>query len=64
MPAGAAAEGNGAEMEELATKRYFTKHQACAVATELGIDFRVLGCDLPHPVTVRGYEEWSPKMGS
>src|SRR5450759_2391906 len=32
--------------DELATKRYFTKHQARAVATELGIDFEALGCDL------------------
>src|ERR1035437_7325687 len=31
---------------ELATKRYFTKDQARAVATELGIDFGALGCDL------------------
>jgi Protein of unknown function (DUF5661) len=32
--------------DELATKRYFTKDQALAVATELGIDFEKLGCDL------------------
>src|SRR5450759_4600821 len=32
--------------DELATKRYFTKDQALAVATELGIDFGKLGCDL------------------
>src|SRR5450759_1789226 len=31
---------------ELLTKQYFTKDQARAIATELGIDFRVLGCDL------------------
>ena len=31
---------------ELTTKRYFTKDQARAVATELGIDFGALGCDL------------------
>jgi hypothetical protein len=31
---------------ELATKRYFTKHQALAVANELKIDFRALGFDL------------------
>ncbi len=31
---------------KLATKRYFTKDQARAVATELGIDFRALGCNL------------------
>ena len=31
---------------ELATKRYFTKDQARAIATELGIDFKALGCDL------------------
>ena len=27
-------------------KRYFTKDQARAIATELGIDFKALGCDL------------------
>ena len=31
---------------ELATKRSFTSDEAQAVATELGIDFRALGCDL------------------
>ena len=31
---------------ELLTKQYFTKDQARAIATELGIDFRALGCDL------------------
>jgi len=31
---------------ELRTKQYFTKDRARAIATELGIDFRVLGCDL------------------
>src|SRR5450759_3718845 len=31
---------------ELSTKRYFTKDQARAIATELGIDFGALGCDL------------------
>jgi hypothetical protein len=31
---------------ELLTKQYFTKDQARAIATELEIDFRVLGCDL------------------
>jgi hypothetical protein len=30
----------------LATKRYFTKDQALAIANELEIDFRALGCDL------------------
>ena len=29
-----------------AAKRYFTRDQARAIATELGIDFRALGCDL------------------
>jgi hypothetical protein len=29
-----------------AAKRYFTKDQARAIATELGIDFGALGCDL------------------
>jgi hypothetical protein len=29
-----------------AAKRYFTKDQAQAIATELGIDFGALGCDL------------------
>ena len=32
--------------EDLATKRSFTKDEALAVATELGIDFEALGCDL------------------
>src|SRR5665811_538359 len=32
--------------DELATKRYFTKDQARAIATKLGIDFKALGCDL------------------
>ena len=31
---------------DLASKRYFTKDQARAIATELGIDFKALGCDL------------------
>ena len=31
---------------ELSTKRYFTRDQARAIATELGIDFGALGCDL------------------
>ena len=31
---------------ELATKRTFTTEEARAVATELGIDFGALGCDL------------------
>jgi hypothetical protein len=31
---------------ELLTKQYFTKDQARAIATELEIDFRALGCDL------------------
>jgi hypothetical protein len=31
---------------ELATKRSFTSDEALAVATELGIDFGALGCDL------------------
>jgi hypothetical protein len=31
---------------ELSVKRYFTKDQARAIATELGIDFGALGCDL------------------
>jgi hypothetical protein len=31
---------------ELATKRSFTTDEARAVATELGIDFLALGCDL------------------
>ena len=31
---------------DLAAKRYFTKDQARAIATELGIDFKALGCDL------------------
>ena len=31
---------------ELATKRSFTSDEAQAVATELGIDFGALGCDL------------------
>jgi len=31
---------------ELAKKRYFTSDQARAIATELGIDFGALGCDL------------------
>jgi hypothetical protein len=31
---------------ELATKRSFTTDEARAVATELGIDFGALGCDL------------------
>jgi hypothetical protein len=34
------------ETADLAAKRYFTKDQARKIATELGIDFRVLGCDL------------------
>jgi hypothetical protein len=32
--------------DELATKRSFTSDEALAVATELGIDFGALGCDL------------------
>lgn len=31
---------------ELSRKRYFTRDQARAIATELGIDFSALGCDL------------------
>ncbi len=31
---------------ELSTKRSFTAEEARAVATELGIDFGALGCDL------------------
>ena len=31
---------------QLSTKRYFTRDQAHAIATELGIDFDALGCDL------------------
>jgi hypothetical protein len=31
---------------ELSKKQYFTRDQARAVATELGIDFRALHCDL------------------
>jgi hypothetical protein len=31
---------------ELRTKQYFTKDQARAIATELKIDSRALGCDL------------------
>jgi len=31
---------------DLAAKRYFTKDQARAIATKLGIDFKALGCDL------------------
>jgi Protein of unknown function (DUF5661) len=31
---------------ELSKKRYFTRDQARAIATDLGIDFRALGCDL------------------
>lgn len=31
---------------ELSAKRYFTRDQARAIATELGIDFGALGCDL------------------
>ncbi|HEX7431284.1 MAG TPA: DUF5661 family protein [Candidatus Limnocylindrales bacterium] len=31
---------------ELSTKRYFTTDQARAIATELKIDFKALGCDL------------------
>ena len=31
---------------KLSTKRYFTRDQARAIATELGIDFGALGCDL------------------
>jgi Protein of unknown function (DUF5661) len=31
---------------ELATKRPFTSDEALAVASELGIDFEALGCDL------------------
>ena len=31
---------------ELSTKRYFTRKQARAIATELEIDFGALGCDL------------------
>ena len=29
-----------------AAKQYFTKDQARKIATELGIDFKALGCDL------------------
>jgi hypothetical protein len=32
--------------DELATKRSFTSAEALAIATELGIDFGALGCDL------------------
>ncbi len=32
--------------DELATKRSFTSAEARAIATELGIDFGALGCDL------------------
>ena len=31
---------------ELSTKRHFTRDEARAIATELGIDFGALGCDL------------------
>ena len=31
---------------DLAAKQYFTTEQAREIATELGINFRVLGCDL------------------
>jgi len=31
---------------DLAAKRYFTEDQAREIATELGIDFGALGCDL------------------
>ena len=31
---------------DLASKRYFTRDQARAIATELKIDFKALGCDL------------------
>ncbi len=31
---------------DLAAKKYFTTDQAHAVAKELGIDFKALGCDL------------------
>ena len=31
---------------DLAAKRYFTKSQARAIATQLRIDFKALGCDL------------------
>ena len=34
------------ETVDLAAKRYFTKDQARAIATKLGIDFKALGCDL------------------
>jgi hypothetical protein len=34
------------KITKLRTKKYFTKDQARAIATELEIDFRVLGCDL------------------
>jgi hypothetical protein len=33
---------------ELSTKQYFTKDQARAIATELGIDFGALGVELEH----------------
>jgi hypothetical protein len=32
--------------DRLPTKRYFTTDEARVVATELGIDFGALGCDL------------------
>jgi hypothetical protein len=32
--------------DHLSTKRYFTTKEARVVATDLGIDFAVLGCDL------------------
>ena len=32
--------------DELVTKRSFTSAEALAIATELGIDFGALGCDL------------------
>src|SRR5664280_298163 len=32
--------------DELATKQSFTTAEALAVATDLGIDFEALGCDL------------------
>ena len=31
---------------DLATKRSFSSAEALAIATELGIDFKALGCDL------------------
>ena len=31
---------------ELATKQSFTTEEACTIATELGVDFGALGCDL------------------